>query len=127
MLLSLSGHTLLLWNPVGFAVEYVFYYIIIFTHNTTDYLKRKCFAKLLVMSEKPKDQSYLSIYVLLNSSKLKLILTLQIFEAQYTQHLLVFTIIITYSTLAPFILLFGIVYFALAFVSQKYSIFIKEK
>lgn len=43
-------------------------------------------------------------------------------EKSYTNHLLVFTILITYSTLAPFIMVWGILYFAMSFVSNKYNI-----
>eukprot|EP00026_Physarum_polycephalum_P002639 Phypoly_transcript_02647.p1 GENE.Phypoly_transcript_02647~~Phypoly_transcript_02647.p1 ORF type:complete len:807 (+),score=114.51 Phypoly_transcript_02647:120-2540(+) len=40
----------------------------------------------------------------------------------YTIHLLVFSILLTYSTLTPFIMAFGMLYFAMAFISNKYNI-----
>jgi hypothetical protein len=40
----------------------------------------------------------------------------------YVNHLLVFTILLTYSTLAPFIMIFGLIYFCLAFLSNKYNL-----
>jgi len=44
------------------------------------------------------------------------------YEQSYAIHLLVFTILITYSTLAPFIMVWGVLYFAMAYVSNKYNI-----
>lgn len=44
------------------------------------------------------------------------------FAQSYTNHLLVFTILVTYSTLAPFIMVWGILYFCMAYVSNKYNI-----
>jgi len=36
--------------------------------------------------------------------------------------MLAFTILITYSTMAPFIMIFGVLYYCMAFVSNKYNI-----
>lgn len=44
------------------------------------------------------------------------------YSEAYTMHLLVFTILLTYSTLAPFIMIFGVIYFCMAYVSDKYNI-----
>jgi len=44
------------------------------------------------------------------------------YETAYATHLLIFLIVTTYSTLAPFILIWGFLYYLLAMLSQKYNI-----
>jgi len=44
------------------------------------------------------------------------------YEVAYATHLLVLLILLTYSTLAPFILIWGTLYFGMAYISQKYNI-----
>eukprot|EP00026_Physarum_polycephalum_P003384 Phypoly_transcript_03395.p1 GENE.Phypoly_transcript_03395~~Phypoly_transcript_03395.p1 ORF type:complete len:819 (+),score=48.98 Phypoly_transcript_03395:115-2457(+) len=40
----------------------------------------------------------------------------------YTTHLLVFTVLLVYSTIAPFIMIWGVLYFCLGYISNKYNI-----
>lgn len=136
MLLSLSGHTKSLWNPVGLIVRLFSFSFSSFVLSdkwlvlilSCRWIKHKFLSKTQrewKEAEAPRPfgyrfGSYYFVFVCYLFGGEFVDLTR--YAVSYTNHLMVFTILLLYSTLSPFIMIFGVLYFAMALVSNKYRI-----